>query len=980
MFVVSPKKGDVLEDEAAYEEALSKFYFMLYGVEDKDELLSKYDIDVREKLRTYFAGDFYGITWQKFLYTQQNEAMKKRCETDWVQYGYVKQFGGYSRLMARLIPFNLKWVMDISGWDRFFPFLCFVYTLRNFFLTQSVKDAGITGNDFLKFEYIRDQVTGDIVAHRVILKDGSIWIKEIGNPSGSNNTTEDNCIGHVLLDVYIFIKLFERARSKLPSSKKLMKYCLALIFGDDDACGVNTMKYLDSTPEEVVVYLEEVIDSCLSECGFTKKFLYYETGFGPVKTVQEGGQLEFLGSKPLKTRDGIVPKPNISHLAASLTTNMKAFSVESTISKLRAALDLCLIGQDDDAECKLVVEFCVDACRYIWSIKEDLDIEPTDQKFLLLAATRVYNSKTLVTGFESGRNRHLVKGPFSFFLGSPFSEDGWNKSIKTVCNLSPLFSQVDFMSKAQLKARRDGQTINRLQNELAKQKRRERRNFTATNAVISTNKRAAASMRVNADYQAQASVNLASAIVDPGGTDPSRMANSTGVRTAVIRSKLQFFVPFALIGDVEEFELGSFYIEAHPDGVQSVIYLQEIDSTITPAVAHVMSGKYTAGYNLSNFYGLYQGDRRVDDMITFQQGTYNYYDIVCPIMSADGAPQQTIFSDGLGSYPVGNYYPPCFEDPGTGVYTSRARVAVIGITPSTATFDGDIFLEQIDNQGTVLATALVAGWNGASTALTIDLVDTPLAWRSWKLRLRMTAGNSELHTMSLTSVDMSYAAAGVRYVNQPLPTLGDNIANFEQYRVNAWSMWLQYIGASLTNAGSLVAVRYDGGPPAGHTGLFDYNSIAAHPLGYSGLVKSGAYGWGNYLNPAQRNLRPLQAQIGTKLPYLIFTGRYAGDNSGNLPTGNTLKCEVFHHFEFTSRSQSYTYRPGLSDSAMMDHLHNSLAYMPSVMENTLHMRTIKQFLRKMAQKGKQGLQLAWNNRDTIAKVVEAASPLLPLAM
>jgi hypothetical protein len=512
--------------------------------------------------------------------------------------------------------------------------------------------------------------------------------------------------------------------------------------------------------------------------------------------------------------------------------------------------------------------------------------------------------------------------------------------------------------------------VSNLQNQLKVEKAKTKR-------IIANNRKQAAG---SAPSCAGAMVKaLARGIVDPGSSDAIRYPDGTGVRTATIKSKAQSYIDFALDDTIANFGIGSFYVECHPDAQVPIV-------TLTPKINKglVMMGSYTGGHNLSNFYGLYKDDVRQDDVFVARWQVLQYFDLVIPVIGPDGAPQQTLWDAGEKTAVAGNYYPPCYGLHGVGnLVDGHCCVTLEGVSPELASFDVNVTISQVDSAGAILNSTTVLNWTGSRTNFRLDLSTTPLDLFGHRIMVACYNNTIMDASISLIRAGMAYNPQKIGYKTIQLPTIQTNLQNIEQYRINAWSNWLEFTGASLTNAGSVAGCRYNGGPPAGHTGLYDYDTVSAHPESSTNMLKDGAYGWGNYLNAAQRNLRPLQATVGTKYPYIIFAGVFNGDNSGTLNDGKILKLISYHHLEFTSRSQSYTYRPGISCPELVAHVSNALAYMPPTMENKFHLKTIRDFINSAASSfaktaGKTG-RFVWDNRENIKKLVETVEPMLPLA-
>jgi hypothetical protein len=196
---------------------------------------------------------------------------------------------------------------------------------------------------------------------------------------------------------YFLIRLFQHYHQRVPTYEEVVELAEAALYGDDNLVGLKS-SYFNTTAEDLGETLEWLYPEVYAEFGMPVKFLEIEIGFGPPKCITEGGKLEFLGSRPVKTGLGILPKPNCQHLASSLTSSLKCDTLESSVSKIRAAVDLTQVLKDVDEECDVVFNFCVDAAKTL--LHEELT--PSDRSFCLLLKNGLYDPIGLATGLESG--------------------------------------------------------------------------------------------------------------------------------------------------------------------------------------------------------------------------------------------------------------------------------------------------------------------------------------------------------------------------------------------------------------------------------------------------------------------------------------------------------------------------------------------------------------------------------------------------
>jgi hypothetical protein len=257
----------------------------------------------------------------------------------------VKQYGGFNDLCQEIATYDFKFCGDKSGWDRTFPLLKEIYELRKKYL------VGLTPEE----EERLDEVISDIVEHVVVLKDGSMYVKNTGNPSGSNQTTEDNSMGNNMIHFYLFCRLWLHYHGCLPTLEEIAESAKVNVYGDDDFGGYHTSKFTDD-PKDFAETFEGLYHLVHQEFGMTVKFLKIEMGLG-LKCVTKGGEMEFLGSSPLEVNGFFHAKPSCAHLATSLITCMKTDEPEAVVSKIRAAYDLTFLIRNYDVECELVSKF-----------------------------------------------------------------------------------------------------------------------------------------------------------------------------------------------------------------------------------------------------------------------------------------------------------------------------------------------------------------------------------------------------------------------------------------------------------------------------------------------------------------------------------------------------------------------------------------------------------------------------------------------
>jgi len=206
------------------------------------------DQEHTSKVRMTYCPPFHFLLSQKIFFDRQNAAMLLNSTTKWVKYGISKENGGFDNVIKPLDIFDMLEMADVSGWDRN-AFLRAVYLIRS---------ANLTVPDELKdlFDWIVEFTIHPVV----ILPNGDIVQLETGDISGQNNTTPDNSILHVLVLIYLYMRLLVRA-GKLPSLWTILSNAIYAIFSDDklggcykDAFGIKSVE--DFKQMQIQVYSE----------------------------------------------------------------------------------------------------------------------------------------------------------------------------------------------------------------------------------------------------------------------------------------------------------------------------------------------------------------------------------------------------------------------------------------------------------------------------------------------------------------------------------------------------------------------------------------------------------------------------------------------------------------------------------------------------------------------------------------------------
>jgi len=290
------------------------------------------------KLRTFHQVSLYFAAWQKFFFQNQNEAMKRRHGSLWGKYGYVKQYGGLDRMFRRLEKFTTRFMMDISGYDRV-AFLERVYRLRS----KGLKLAN--AELFSKFSAIFDWVVKNTVTPVTSMVDGSIYRRQTGNCSGSNNTTSDNTILHIIVMMYFCLVTYYRKFGQILEYEQMVQYMDSFLFGDDNATALDEQFF----GFESEMDLKDSVAFAFQDWGFKVKDKSWKCQYG----VQPGApvsDIEFLGSTGIwvEKLQAYLPRPRVSKLTFSLSCcySGEVETLEQCIAKVVDIFDLCCWTED----------------------------------------------------------------------------------------------------------------------------------------------------------------------------------------------------------------------------------------------------------------------------------------------------------------------------------------------------------------------------------------------------------------------------------------------------------------------------------------------------------------------------------------------------------------------------------------------------------------------------------------------------------
>ena len=319
-------KGDALKSPLFIVKVYGIDHIPLVDVRGKVELLPLDEIIMEEKIRTFFPVPIDFVHKQKMLWHNQNEALKRNSSSSWIKYGMVKQYGGFSQLGKEFERFEIVEEGDVSGWDREADLSdCYEIRLENL------------QNQNQYSPLFKAYVVDNSVCPFIVCPDGVLRRKKTGNISGSNNTTSDNCIKHLIIKMRLVTKIYYDMYSCLPTLTEVMANHNFAIFSDDSLGGHNISEY-GLTKEE---FIEENRKNYLEYGMVLKEKQVFVSENKPGKPIDP--RHSFLGSYFHwdYLLDMYVPYPRVDKIASTLYWVVKSNDIEAEIQKAAA---LCVLS------------------------------------------------------------------------------------------------------------------------------------------------------------------------------------------------------------------------------------------------------------------------------------------------------------------------------------------------------------------------------------------------------------------------------------------------------------------------------------------------------------------------------------------------------------------------------------------------------------------------------------------------------------
>jgi hypothetical protein len=222
-----------------------------------------------------------------------------------------------------------------------------VWKQRAFFL----RDIGGTP----LFCFVRDNIVNAYIA----LPDGTIiYMHNVGNRSGTDTTTTDNCWGHLFIAFYLTLLIARDHLKREITYEEILRYTLFSLYGDDNL-GSFLKKFWNLSPEQ----LKEYVLRAYSHFGVVVKPSQFQ-----VKEGSDISGLEFLGSTFHLSDGAYSPLPRFGKLYTSLTRVLDDKGPLPVASCLSSIYDL--VAGIKHPEAVQLTELVVDYATFL------LDYEP----------------------------------------------------------------------------------------------------------------------------------------------------------------------------------------------------------------------------------------------------------------------------------------------------------------------------------------------------------------------------------------------------------------------------------------------------------------------------------------------------------------------------------------------------------------------------------------------------------------------------
>lgn len=177
-------------------------YPCIWSVSGKNELLKEKKI-VSDDIRTFISPDAGFAACCKRLYLDQNNGLHYKKFGDFMC-GFSKHRRGWNDLKEYLMHGKPRKIIetDLRKWDSNMMSILFDRIRR--WRWMMYKPEFQTPENKLRHDYYYQQIQKS----KMKLPNGYVVQKEKGNPSGSDNTTEDNCLGNLWSLAYSYFRIY----------------------------------------------------------------------------------------------------------------------------------------------------------------------------------------------------------------------------------------------------------------------------------------------------------------------------------------------------------------------------------------------------------------------------------------------------------------------------------------------------------------------------------------------------------------------------------------------------------------------------------------------------------------------------------------------------------------------------------------------------------------------------------------------------
>jgi len=189
----------------------------------KKEKLDILKIVDKHKQRSFMMACATYLMKQKVYSQSFNEHMKK---VPWSAYGFNWHRKGFHKLFKKFKFYPHIVDYDVTYWDKSFPLKQDTYELREKFLDM-------TEDETFGFWLMAD----DEITPHVMLPTGELIQMDVGQCSGSENTTSDNTVGHIMIILYEALRGAKDIFGSYPSLRAILDNVRAVIYSDDNVSG-----------------------------------------------------------------------------------------------------------------------------------------------------------------------------------------------------------------------------------------------------------------------------------------------------------------------------------------------------------------------------------------------------------------------------------------------------------------------------------------------------------------------------------------------------------------------------------------------------------------------------------------------------------------------------------------------------------------------------------------------------------------------